>query len=129
MFHFTDQALELMERVCLTGGNDLSSLASMDMSEVPPILPTPHSQKRTNRDDDRATESAVLGHVMKVHPVRITIAEVTRELEGENPDFEAKDAIERAAKELSDVGLLHLSQDEFLTPTRAAFRSEELRSR
>lgn len=73
--------------------------------------------------DDLAIESALLGHVVKVHPRRITIADATRELEGENPHVERKDAIERAPQELSGVGLLPLTEDEFLEPTGAALRS------
>lgn len=83
---------------------------------------------RTTRDDDVAMESAVLQRVLDVHPARLTMAELIRELAGENVDFGTRDAIERAARDLSGVGLVHLV-DEFVTPTRAALRYWELLDR
>jgi hypothetical protein len=83
---------------------------------------------RTTRDDDVAMESAVLQRVLDVHPARLTMAELIRELAGENVDFGTRDAIERAARDLSGVGLVHLV-DDFVTPTRAALRYWELLDR
>jgi hypothetical protein len=82
----------------------------------------------TTREDDRAMESAVLQRVLDVHPARLTVPELIRELAGEEVDFGTRDAIERAARDLSGVGLLHLV-DEFVTPTRAALRYAELLER
>ena len=82
----------------------------------------------TNRDDDLTMESAVLQRVLDVHPARLTVAELIRELAGEDADFGIRDAIERAARDLSGVGLVHLA-DEFVTPTRAALRYAELLDR
>jgi hypothetical protein len=90
--------------------------------------PEPQGPPRTNGDDDLAMQSAVLQRVLDVHPVRLTITELIRELAGEEVDFAARDAIERAAHDLSGVGLLHLV-DEFITPTRAAIRDRELMDR
>jgi hypothetical protein len=77
-------------------------------------------------EDDLTMESAVLSRAIEVHPDKLTIAELIRELAGENVDFATKDAIERAARDLAGCGLLHL-HDSFVSPTRAALRSEELR--
>jgi hypothetical protein len=82
----------------------------------------------TTRDDDLSMESAVLQRVLDVHPARLTLAELVRELAGEEVDFGTRDAIERAARDLSGVGLLHLA-DDFVTPTRAALRYSELLDR
>jgi hypothetical protein len=82
----------------------------------------------TTRDDDLATESAVLQRIIDVHPARLTIAELVRELAGEEVDFGTRDAIERAARDLSGVGLVHMA-DDFVTPTRAALRYWELLER
>ncbi|MBS1879124.1 MAG: hypothetical protein JST31_06390 [Actinobacteria bacterium] len=86
------------------------------------------SNSWTTRDDDMTMESAVLERVIDVHPARLTIAELIRELAGEEVDFGTRDAIERAARDLSGVGLVHLV-DEFVTPTRAALRYAELLDR
>ena len=77
---------------------------------------------------DLATEASVLQRVLDVHPARLTLAELIREIAGENAPFGARDAIERATVELSGVGLVHL-QDDFVTPTRAALRFTELLDR
>jgi hypothetical protein len=82
----------------------------------------------TTREDDLSMESAVLQRVLDVHPARLTLPELIRELAGEDVDFGTRDAIERAARDLSGVGLLHLV-DEFVTPTRAALRYSELLDR
>jgi DNA-binding transcriptional regulator PaaX len=79
-------------------------------------------------DDDLLTESAVLGRVLSLHPTRITIAELIRELAGEEVGFEDQDAIRRAVRDLSGVGLVHLQQ-QFVSPSRAALRFQELQDR
>lgn len=75
--------------------------------------------------EDAATESAVLQQVLHVHPIQVTLAELIREIGGEAPDFAERDAIERAVRDLAGVGLLH-SHDQFISPTRAALRFNEL---
>lgn len=60
-----------------------------------------------------------------VHPATVAVAELTRELACEEPDFATRDAIEQAVRELLGVGLLHL-HGQFLSPTRAAIRHREL---
>jgi hypothetical protein len=75
--------------------------------------------------EDAATESAVLQQVLHVHPIQVTLAELIREIGGETPSFAERDAIERAVRDLAGVGLLH-SHDQFIIPTRAALRFNEL---
>jgi hypothetical protein len=79
----------------------------------------------TTRDDDLAMEWAVLQRVLDVHPARVTVAELLRELVGEDADFGERDAVERAVRDLDRVGLVH-TREEFVTPTRAALRFQEL---
>ena len=79
----------------------------------------------TTRAADLATEAAVLRQVLTVHPVLLTVAELVRELAGENPEFAERDAIERAVRDLTGVGLLH-GHGEFVAPTRAALHFSEL---
>lgn len=82
----------------------------------------------TMEDDDLVMESAVLQRVPDVHPARLSVDELIREIAGEAADFGNRDAIERAVRDLSDVGLLH-HRDEFVNPTRAALRFQELLDR
>jgi hypothetical protein len=83
---------------------------------------------RTPRDEDLATEAAVLARVLDVRPDRVTLEELIRELAGEDPDFEQADAVRRAARDLSGAGLIHL-RGGFVSPTRTAIRYTELLDR
>ncbi|HEV7562686.1 MAG TPA: hypothetical protein VGO24_04230 [Solirubrobacterales bacterium] len=82
----------------------------------------------STREGDIATESAVLQLVLDLHPVLLTLAEVVREVAGEEASFAERDSIERAVRDLSGAGLLH-RKDEFAIPTRAALRFNELLDR
>ncbi len=82
----------------------------------------------TTRAADLASESTVLRQVLAVHPVLLTSDELVREIAGERADFAARDAIERAVRDLSGVGLLH-HQGELVLPTRAALHFNELLGR
>lgn len=87
-----------------------------------------HDDSRTTREEDQATESAVLQRVLDLHPARLTVAELVREIGGEQAGFQERDAIERAVRDLSGAGLLHRSE-EIVDPTRAALRFSELLDR
>lgn len=110
----------------------LAVLGSGDGETAPPTLTArAGSEGRaawTTRDDDLAMQSAVLQRVLDAHPARLTADELIRELAGEAADFGDRDAIERADRDLGGVGLLH-TRDEFVTPTRAALRFQELLDR
>ena len=80
----------------------------------------------TNEGEDARLESALLQRVLDLHPTRVTVAELIRDLAGEEPDFAARDGIERAIRELTGAGLLHHTDDDFVTPSRAAVRFDEL---
>lgn len=80
---------------------------------------------RTTSDDDRSMEWAVLQRVLDVHPARLTVEDLVREIVGEVAEFGDRDAVERACRDLSGVGLLHLCNG-FVTPTRAALCFQEL---
>jgi hypothetical protein len=84
--------------------------------------------KGTNKAEDAAAEAAVLHQVLDLHPAQLTVAELIREIGGEQADFAERDAIERAVRDLTGCGLLHGSED-FVLPTRAALRFNELLSR
>jgi hypothetical protein len=78
--------------------------------------------------EDEGVESAVLRQLLDLHPTRLTLEELLRELGGSRPGFAERDAVERAVRDLGAVGLLHQGE-EFVSPTRAALRFSELLDR
>ncbi len=82
----------------------------------------------TTRDGDAASEAAVLQLVLDLHPTLLTVAELVREIAGENAAFAQRDAVERAVRDLVGAGLLHRNE-EFAIPTRTAIRFRELLDR
>jgi hypothetical protein len=80
----------------------------------------------TNQGEDARVESALIQRVLDLHPTRVTAAELIRDLAGEDADFGARDAVERAIRELTGAGLLHRTEDGLITPTRAALHFGEL---
>jgi hypothetical protein len=86
------------------------------------------SDSRTTLVEDEDFESAVLRQLLDLHPTRLTVSELTRELCVDRRGFAERDALERAIRDLAAVGLLHRSE-EFVAPTRAALRFSELLDR
>jgi hypothetical protein len=84
----------------------------------------PDDKRGTARADARI-EAALMRLVLDLHPAQASLTEVLRELADEPEDFGQRDAIERAAADLVRCGLLHRN-GEFVFPTRAALRFEEL---
>lgn len=80
---------------------------------------------RTTWAEDEGIESAVLRQLLDLHPMRVTLEELRREMRGTRRDFAEQDAVDRAVRDLTAAGLLH-SNGEFVTPTRAALRFSEL---
>lgn len=85
-------------------------------------------ESRTTLAEDESVESAVLRQLLELHPTRLTLAELVRELGGDGESFAERDAVERAVRELSAVGLLHRGEH-FVEPTRAALRFSDLLDR
>lgn len=83
---------------------------------------------KTTWAEDETMESAVLRQLLDLHPTRLTLEELAREVVGNGGSFGERDAVERAVKELSGAGLLHRGE-EFVAPTRAALRFSELLDR
>jgi phage head maturation protease len=81
--------------------------------------------KRTTASEDAATESAVLQQLLNLHPTQVTMEELLLEVGGQFADFAERDAIDRAVRDLTGVGLLH-RHDSFVLPTRAALRFNQL---
>jgi hypothetical protein len=85
----------------------------------------PHGQRVCPPGEDEIVQSAVLLHVVTLHPVQLTEAELVREIATDPEDLGERDAIKRAVRDLARVGLLH-RYGSFVLPTRAALRSYEL---
>lgn len=75
--------------------------------------------------EDKATEAAVLRQLLTLYPVQVTLKELKREISGEEEDFAARDAVERAVRELTAAGLVH-RHGVIVLPSRAALRFDEL---
>jgi hypothetical protein len=76
-------------------------------------------------DEDAMIESAVLQQLLALHPVRVTFEELLREIAAGSEDFDERDAVERAVRDLAAAGLVHRN-DDFVVPSRAALRFDEL---
>lgn len=80
---------------------------------------------RSTSADDVAVESAVLQHVLALHPTTLTREEIVLELGGGDDSFAVRDAVERAVRDLAACGLLHVT-DSLVQPSRAALRFDQL---
>lgn len=83
---------------------------------------------KTTWAEDETVESAVLCQLLDLHPARLTLEELAREMAANGGSFAERDAVERAVRELAGAGLLH-SGKRFVGPTRAAVRCSELLDR
>jgi hypothetical protein len=81
------------------------------------------SQADDPASEDRRTERAVLAFLMDQHPTRLRSDEMPFALDAK--DFAEKDAIARAVRELTAVGLLR-AEGELVGPTLAALHFESL---
>jgi len=80
---------------------------------------------RSTAEEDRAFESAVLQHVLFLHPAAVALEDLARELGTDAGSFAEQDALERAVRDLCGAGLLHRNGP-LLLPSRAALRFDEL---
>jgi DNA-binding IclR family transcriptional regulator len=77
---------------------------------------------RSTAGEDAAMESALLQHVLALHPVAVTLEDLAREL------GEARDDVDRAVRDLVGAGLL-IQSESMVLPSRAALRFDELMER
>lgn len=88
-----------------------------------------HDQPKGAGDDDAPSNAAqdirgqsiVLMHVLHRHPTLLTTDDLIREITSGSGDFGEADAIERAVRDLTGVGLLHRAGD-LAVPSPAALR-------
>ncbi len=80
---------------------------------------------RNTAEEDTALEAVVLRQLLALHPIQLTLDELLREIAGEPGDFGPTDAVERAVRDLTAVGLVNRSGD-LVLPSRAALRFDQL---
>jgi predicted transcriptional regulator len=85
-------------------------------------------ESTTTWGEDEEVEAAVLRQLLDLHPTRLTLEDLTREVGGCDGGFAERDAVARAVRDLAAVGLLH-REERFVTPTRTAMRFSELLDR
>jgi Fe2+ or Zn2+ uptake regulation protein len=76
-------------------------------------------------DEDQA-EQAVLALLLDVHPAQLSTDEVVRELTDRPGEFEPRDRVNNALRDLTAAGLVH-RHGAFVFASRAAVRFEDLR--
>lgn len=93
-------------------------------SRTPGIVGGPSRGSPT--EEDARTQAVVIGLVLAEHPRQITFADLTRALLSEKPaSYADLDSVARAVSELVSYGLLYRNGD-WLLPSRAALRFDEL---
>jgi hypothetical protein len=75
---------------------------------------------RTAVEDIRA-QGVTLMHILHRHPTLLAIPELVREITSGSEDFAETDAIERAVRDLTGVGLVHCPSG-LAAPSPAALR-------
>jgi hypothetical protein len=86
-----------------------------------------HDKPKGAGDDERAPTAAqdlrdqarVLDEVLTLYPESLTLDEVVREVTAASAEFDERDQVERAVRDLAGGGLLHRHGD-LVVPTRAA---------
>jgi hypothetical protein len=74
---------------------------------------------------DTADQELVLLHVLETYPTHLRLSELTLEVTGGSTEFEDRDRIERAVRDLAGAGLLFRSEA-LVLPTRSAIRFHEI---
>jgi hypothetical protein len=70
---------------------------------------------------DIRDQGVVLIHILTRHPTLLTIPDLVREITSGSEDFAEGDALERAVRDLTGVGLLHCPSG-LAVPSPAALR-------
>jgi hypothetical protein len=78
---------------------------------------------RSGELSDEAWQLAVLYCVLKLHPERLSFAELRRQMFVDDQDFSQADAFDRAVCDLVAVGLLRHDGDSVIAPRAASYFS------
>jgi hypothetical protein len=79
---------------------------------------------RPTHGQDIRDQAVVLTFVLTLNPKHLTIPDLARSLNGEPNSFKRPDAVERAVRELTGVGLVEIGSG--VLPTAAALRFIEI---
>lgn len=77
------------------------------------------SDSAPSQAEDLRDQRVVLTHVLDLHPTRLTVPDLVREITAGAPALDEGDAIERAVRDLTGAGLLNRAGG-LVEPTRAA---------
>lgn len=80
---------------------------------------------RSQHAQDIRDQAVVLTFVLTLHPDHLTIPDLARSLNDQPRDFKRPDAVERAVRELTGVGLVEIGSGR-VQPTAAALRFIEI---
>lgn len=83
------------------------------------------SQRPQDHAQDIRDQAVVLTFVLTLHPQHLTIPDLARSLNAEPGDFKRPDAVERAVRDLTGVGLVEIGSG-LVQPTAAALRFIEI---
>ena len=78
-----------------------------------------HDERATTAALDLCDQARVLDEVLALYPEALTLDEVVREVTGASAEFDERDRVERAIRDLAGGGLLHRN-GALVFPTRAA---------
>ncbi len=84
-----------------------------------------HPHARSNHAQDIRDQAVVLTFVLTLNPKHLTIPDLARSLNAESRDFKRPDAVERAVRDLTGVGLVEIGSGR-VQPTAAALRFIEI---
>ena len=79
----------------------------------------------TTAAQDVHDRARVLREVLDLYPETLTLDELVRELTVDSVEFQERDRVQRAVRDLIAGGLIHRVGD-LVLPTRAAVKSHEL---
>jgi hypothetical protein len=82
-------------------------------------------QDQPNHAEDLGDQRVVLTHVLFLHPTRLIVPELVREISAGAADFAEGDRVERAVLDLTGVGLLNCPGS-LVVPSNAAIRFDAL---
>lgn len=80
---------------------------------------------RSTHAQDIRDQAVVLTFVLTLNPKHLTIPDLARSLHAEPRDFKRPDAVERAVRDLTGIGLVEIGSGR-VQPTAAALRFIEI---
>lgn len=82
--------------------------------------------KRSNHTQDVRDQAVVLTFILALNGDYLTIPDLAQTLNEKQGDFKRSDAVERAVRDLTGVGLVEIDSSGRVQPTAAALRFIEI---